>query len=209
MHAERLFRFILIGVFSAFSVIRILFYQLAKKAGCRTVIEESRKYSILLSVLICYEVFTFFIYVFFRGWLSWADVSMALWLRAAGAVLAFLALLLFLWVHLSLGHNFSVKLRIGDRQTMVTSGPYRRMRHPMYTAFYLLHLSAFFLTSNAFIGLTWTAGLTLIIALRVRREEAMMVGHFGDEYAAYMNKTGRFLPPLRVRGSSENGKDAA
>lgn len=209
MSPERVFRLILIAVFSAFSVIRILFYHLARKAGCRTIIEESRKYSILLSILICYEVFTFFVFVFIRDWLSWAHIIMPLWLRTCGAVLAFSALFLFLWVHLSLGRNFSIKLRIRDRQTMVTSGPYRHMRHPMYTAFYLLHLSTFFLTSNAFIGLTWTAGLTLTIVLRVKREEAMLAGHFGEEYSSYMDKTGRFLPPLRARGLFKNGKDAA
>jgi len=209
MNPERVFRFVLIGVFCLFSILRIRYYRLAKRAGYRTVIEESLKYSIFLSVLICYEVFTFFVYLFLPEWVSWASFSLPLWLRSLGSSLAVLALLLFLWVHGSLGRNFSNTLRIKDRHTVVTSGPYRLMRHPMYTAFYLLHISVFFLTRNGFIGLTWTVGLTLIIILRVKREEAMMVDHFGEEYASYMERTGRFLPLLRMRKIFKSGGGVA
>jgi len=208
MNPERVFRIVLIGVFCSFSVMRILYYHLAKRAGYRTVIEESRKYSILLSVFICYQVFSFFVYLFLPEWLSWAAFSLPLGTRAAGSSLAVFALLLFLWVHRSLGHNFSSTLRIKDRHRVVTSGPYRLMRHPMYSAFYLLHAAVFFLTKNWFIGLSWTLGLTLIIILRVKREEEMMVRHFGDEYSSYMKRTGRFLPPLRFRGIFKNNRGA-
>ncbi len=199
MNWESFFRFALIGIFSLFSMMRIEYYRRAKKAGWRTVIEESLKYSILLSVFICYEIFTFFIYLFFPQWLSWAGFRLSIGLRLAGASLGVAALALFIWVHQSLGRNFSTKLRIKENHTMVTRGPYQMIRHPMYSAFYLLHLSVFFLTSNWFIGLTWLAGLTLIVLLRVRREEAMMVEHFGEDYVDYMSRTGRFLPPLRLR----------
>lgn len=209
MNAERVFRFVLIAVFCLFSIMRIRYYRLAKRAGYRTVIEESLKYSILLSVLICYEVFTFFVYLFVPEWVTWASFSLPLWLRSAGSSLVVLALGMFLWVHRSLGLHFSNTLRIKDRHAVVTSGPYQLVRHPMYTAFFLLHISVFFLTGNAFIGLTWTLGLTLIVILRVKREEAMLVAHFGDEYASYMERTGRFLPLLRGRKIFKNGRGAA
>jgi protein-S-isoprenylcysteine O-methyltransferase Ste14 len=197
MGIEFLFKLVLIAEFSAFSILRILYYQRARKAGRRTVIEESRSYSILLSVLICYEVATFFLYLISPPALAWARIPMGMWLRAAGAAVGVLALLLFTWVHHSLGHNFSMTLRISDEHSLVTAGPYRAVRHPMYTAFGMLHVSVFFLTANWFIGLTWMAGLVAIIALRVRREEAMMLERFGEEYASYVTRTGRFLPPLR------------
>ena len=79
---------------------------------------------------------------------------------------------------------------------LVTDGPYRWIRHPMYTAFYVLHIAVFFLTANWFIGLTWLAGLTIIIVLRVKREEAMLLARFGDKYNSYMERTGRFLPHI-------------
>jgi protein-S-isoprenylcysteine O-methyltransferase Ste14 len=92
-------------------------------------------------------------------------------------------------------------LKIKDSQELVTDGPYRWIRHPMYTAFFVLHVAAFLLTANWFIGLTWMSGLTAIIFLRVKREEAMLLSAFGSEYRSYMENTGRFVPIIRKKKS--------
>jgi len=63
----------------------------------------------------------------------------------------------------------------------------------MYTAFYMMHVAAFMLTANWFIGATWIGGLTLVIALRLRKEEERMIETFGEQYRAYMEHTRRFL----------------
>ncbi len=187
----------LIAVYTAFSIIRIEYQRRAKRAGQRTVIEESRKYSVWLSVLICYEVLTFFIYLLAPGLLSWASLELYVWLRWLGLALAVAALGLFVWVHQHLGSNFSMTLRIVDRHTLTVTGPYRWVRHPMYTAFVVLHVAAFLMTANWFIGITWMAGLAAVISLRMKREEAMMLETFGQEYEVYMHRTGRLTPPWR------------
>jgi protein-S-isoprenylcysteine O-methyltransferase Ste14 len=205
--------YLLIVVFTLFSVIRIEYYRRAKKAGYRTVVSESKKYSVWLSIFICYEVFTFFFYIEVRTlrWapqlLSWADMSLSIWLRLLGAVLALVALVLFVWIHRTLGTNLSAALRIKDNHTLVTGGPYALIRHPMYSAFFLLHIAVFFLTANWFIGVTWLIGLSLIVLLRVDREESMLVERFGEDYLTYMRRTGRFLPPLRLTRQGGTGKD--
>ena len=188
---------VLIAVFSAFSVIRILYYVRTRRAGYKTVIEERRRYSNWLSILICYAVLTIFLYIFAPQTLAWAAVPLPAWARIMGWVLGIGALLWFVWIHRSLGSNLSTRLAIKDRQVLVTDGPYTRIRHPMYSAFFLLHVAVFFLTANWFIGVSWMAGLTLIILLRVRREEEMLLDRFGDQYGAYMRRTGRFLPPMK------------
>jgi protein-S-isoprenylcysteine O-methyltransferase Ste14 len=198
MDFELVFKIVLITTYSVFSIIRIEYYRLVKKAGYRTITMESKGYSLLLSILICYEVATFFIYTFGPQWLAWATVPMPVWLRWTGAALAAIALLAFIWIHRSLGSNFSAFLKMKDQQTLVISGPYRWIRHPMYTTFYLLHIAAFLLTSNWFIGMTWTIGLTIVIALRIQREELMMMERFGDRYRLYMENTSRFIPSLRL-----------
>ncbi|MFC1905436.1 isoprenylcysteine carboxylmethyltransferase family protein [Chloroflexota bacterium] len=179
-------------------MIRIEYYRRTKKAGHITVIEERKRYPIWLSIFICYTVFTFFIYILFPQTLAWASLQLPIWARLIGILLGLIALLWFVWVHSSLGNNLSVRLLIKESQTLVTDGPYRWIRHPMYTAFYLLHIAVFFLTANWFIGVTWLAGLTVIILLRVEREEAMMVSRFGEQYASYMKRTGRFIPIIRL-----------
>ena len=201
MDIEIVSKVILIVVYSLFSIIRIEYYRRTKKAGYKTVIEERKKYPIWLSIFICYTVFTFFVYILFPQALVWAKVPLPPWLRLAGAFIAVLALVWFIWIHRSLGNNLSVRLKIKDSQELVTDGPYRWIRHPMYTAFFILHVAAFLLTANWFIGLTWMSGLTAIIFLRVKREEAMLLSAFGSEYRSYMENTGRFVPIIRKKKS--------
>lgn len=205
MGVEEVFRVVLITEFSLFSIIRIEYHRSARKAGYKTLIEESRPYSIALGLFIIYEVVTFFIYIFYPQLLMWAAFSMLVSLRWLGASIGALSLLLFVWTHRSLEKNFSVKLSIKEQQGLVTDGPYHWTRHPMYVAFYLLNTAAFLLTSNWFIGATWLAGLTIIIALRVRREEAMMIERFGEQYISYMKRTGRLIPLIRLNPFHNSG----
>lgn len=205
MNIELICKIIIIALYSLFSIIRIEYYRRAKKAGYKTVIEEKRRYAIWLSIFICFEVFTFFIYILFPEILAWGAVPLPQWSRLTGACLGILALLWFVWIHQTLGNNLSVRIRIKDSQHLVTNGPYRWVKHPMYTAFYLLHIAAFLLTANWFIGVTWMAGLTTIILLRVSREEAMLLARFGEAYSKYAKNTGRFLPRIN-RLSSKFGK---
>jgi len=199
MDIDLVCKVILITVFSLFSIIRIEYYRKTKRAGYKTVIEERKRYSVWLSIFICYEVFTFFIYILFPQALAWATARFPLWSRLIGAFLGMVALSWFIWIHRTLGSNLSVRLQIKDLQTLITDGPYRWVRHPMYTAFYVLHMAVFFLTANWFIGITWLAGLTVIILLRVKREEAMMIERFGEQYVLYMARTGRFIPTAKLR----------
>ncbi len=194
---ELVFKIILILVYSAFSIIRIRFQFNARKSGYKTVIQESKKYSIYLSILICYEVFTLFIYLLYPQLISWANLALPLPLRWLGFLLAIASLAMFIWVHRHLGNNFSIKLKISDSHTLTSSGPYQWIRHPMYTAFYILHIAAFLLTGNWFIGLTWIIGLTIIIILRIDREEAMMLQKFGEDYRSYIQRTGKFTPAIK------------
>ena len=128
-------------------------------------------------------------------------------LRWLEVIMGFLALLLFVWVHRNLRENFSIKLRITDKQNLVVTGPYRWVRHSMYTAFNLLHIAASFLTANWFIGVTWFIGLNIIIASKVKREEAMIMEIFGDQYSAYIMRTGRFMPIIKHQSLCCRSKD--
>ena len=205
MNVELVSRTVLIALYSLFSIIRIEYYRKARRANYKTVIEEKRRYAIWLSIFICYEVATFFVYIFFPEALGWAALPLPAWSRLTGAGLGAIALIWFVWIHRTLGSNLSARIRIKESQYLVTNGPYRWVTHPMYTAFYLLHVAAFLLTANWFIGATWLTGLTAIISLRVNREEAMLLARFGEAYSSYAETTGRFLP--RIKGlTSTSGK---
>ena len=78
---------------------------------------------------------------------------------------------------------------------VITSGPYSRVPPPLYTAIYGLGLSLALVSANWF----FVAFLVLSLVglcLRVPKEERMLLDQFGDEYRAYMQRTGRFFPKL-------------
>jgi protein-S-isoprenylcysteine O-methyltransferase Ste14 len=97
------------------------------------------------------------------------------------------------WLFSTIGNNISpVQTTRSDHQ-LITSGPYRWIRHPLYTFGSILFIALTVLT-----GLWWLAvgmGIALpLLAWRTPREEAHLLAKFGDEYRAYMDRTGRYLP---------------
>ncbi len=126
--------------------------------------------------------------------MKWSAFPFPFWLRWIGFFIGLVALLIFFWVLRSLGRNFSTTLTIKKDQTLVSYGPYRWVRHPMYASFILLWVGFFFISANWFIGLTGILGFVWAIVVRTPREEQMMIERFGDEYISYMKCTGRYLP---------------
>lgn len=76
----------------------------------------------------------------------------------------------------------------------MTDGPYRWVRHPMYSVLFLFEIAMLLLSANWFVGSVPLAALTLIVATRVRREEALMLSTFGAAYERYMRRTAASCP---------------
>ena len=104
------------------------------------------------------------------------------------------ALWLFYRTHHDLGHNWSVSLDLRERHTLVTTGIYATVRHPMYTGFWLMAVAQALLLPNWIAGPAGLIGFGILFFGRVRREEEMMIAAFGDEYRAYMRRTARVVP---------------
>jgi len=130
----------------------------------------------------------------FSPWLDFANYRLPGWAGWLGAVV-FVAALLLLWrSHVDLGRNWSVSPQIWESHTLATGGAFRYVRHPMYAAHWLWALAQALLLHN------WMAGPAMLVCFlplylyRVPREEKMMLDHFGEEYRAYMRRTGRVIP---------------
>jgi protein-S-isoprenylcysteine O-methyltransferase Ste14 len=106
------------------------------------------------------------------------------------------ALWLFYRTHHDLGANWSVSLDLRERHTLVTTGVYAFVRHPMYAAFWLLALAQALMVPNWVAGPAGFVGFGILFFGRVRREEGMMIEAFGDEYRSYMRRTARVIPRL-------------
>jgi len=129
-------------------------------------------------------------------WLAFASLAFPTWLRWSGIGIAILGFALLQWAQMTLANSWSDTPRMMKEQTLITSGPYRTIRHPIYTAFILILGSTLFISSNWLIGSCWLGMTTLEVISRIGFEESLMLEFFGDQYREYMKKTGRLLPKV-------------
>ncbi len=135
-------------------------------------------------------------------WLDPLDLPLPPAAGWAGLGLSLAGIGLFGWTHAVLGANFSPRLDLRPDHTLVTAGPYRRVRHPMYLSGFLLYLGWFGLTGNPVVGGLPLAVLLVLVRLRLPDEEAMMAERFGAAWTAWAARTGRLFPRLRRRPPS-------
>jgi protein-S-isoprenylcysteine O-methyltransferase Ste14 len=119
----------------------------------------------------------------FRPWQGWV-----------GLVLMVAALVLFYETHRQLGRNWSVTLETRRKHKLVDTGLYAHVRHPMYSAFWLLALSQAFLLANWVAGFAGIVGWGILFFMRVGHEERLMIDTFGRDYEDYMRRTKRIVP---------------
>ncbi|MGY5854616.1 MAG: protein-S-isoprenylcysteine O-methyltransferase [Candidatus Thorarchaeota archaeon] len=134
-------------------------------------------------------------------WLDLFALMLPEFIRWFGIVFNITGLVLLAWVHRTLGQHWSMLLKLGTEHSLVTSGPYSRVRHPMYTFFYIMVISTALISANLFVGVFGITAWTLLYIVRVGDEESMLLEQFGEEYRKYMDQTGRLLPKLRRSAS--------
>ncbi|MFX1482795.1 MAG: isoprenylcysteine carboxylmethyltransferase family protein [Promethearchaeota archaeon] len=133
------------------------------------------------------------IYVFYTPLFSWMQLPLMPIIRWAGVIVGIICLPLIGWVQWTLGESFSKTLTIQKDHKLITTGPYSKIRHPMYSVHTFWFLSWFLVSTNLLFGISlilWIA----YIALRIPLEEKMLIEKFGDEYKEYMKNTGRLFP---------------
>lgn len=126
-------------------------------------------------------------------WMRALSIDFPNWLRWIGFALGLASLGLWSWTQVALGKEWSPQLQLRKEHHLVTTGPYARIRHPLYTAMIGYGTSLAFVTANwffVFLAIMVIAGLFA----RVPKEEQMMIKEFDQEYKAYIQSTGRFFP---------------
>jgi protein-S-isoprenylcysteine O-methyltransferase Ste14 len=127
--------------------------------------------------------------------MAWSSVRLPVRVRWAGAVLGAATLPISWWVFESLGKNITPTVATRERHELVTAGPFRWVRHPLYATGTAFFGSLSVVAANWFMGL---ASLCVLVILLVRlpEEEKRLLERFGGEYAEYMKRTGGLLPRL-------------
>lgn len=116
-----------------------------------------------------------------------------------GVLLASLGAAVAIWARYCLGQNWSARVTLKEGHRLIRSGPYRWVRHPIYTGMLLGAVGRAFTVGE----LRAVVGVLLILAAHSRkaaREEGMLTREFGEEYTAYRHSTGFLFPRLRRAG---------
>lgn len=203
MSSEGAFRMTLLALYCLFASVRIFYGLRVLRSGGKvfTVSKEAAEREGRLSTLVGWamEVLmpaSILLYVLQPHWIERLSLSFPVGLRVCGAALSLACLIVLIYVHRSLGRHWSASLHLREQHELVTEGAYARVRHPMYTLLFG-NMAGFSL-----VAANWLVLLPRIIQFahlyaRINREEAMMTERFGDDYRAYMSRTGRLLPSLR------------
>ena len=132
-------------------------------------------------------------YLINPAWMSWSSVALPHGTRRDCVVLGLVALFLLNWTFRTLGRNLTDTVVTRKEHSLVTAGPYRWVRHPFYSSAALAILAGSLVAANAFLFVTGGLAFTLLL-IRTQKEEAHLLERFGEEYAKYAGRTGRFLP---------------
>ncbi|MHA1943756.1 MAG: isoprenylcysteine carboxylmethyltransferase family protein [Candidatus Thorarchaeota archaeon] len=133
------------------------------------------------------------IYLFYTALFPWMQLPLLDMVRWIGVAIGLVSLPLVAWVQSALGASFSKTLTIQDDHELVTTGPYSRIRHPMYSVYTFWFGSWFLVSANLMFAISWVLWM-IYLFIRIPQEEQMLLEQFGDSYCEYMNKTGRLIP---------------
>src|SRR6202451_4719680 len=125
---------------------------------------------------------------------SFAEYALGTGLPVAGVMCLVIGLWLFYRSHADLGTNWSITLEVHEQHRLITQGVYRRIRYPMYSALALYSIGQALVIPNWVAGPSNLIAIAVLFALRVGAEERMMAQQFGNEYAAYTERTKRLIP---------------
>jgi protein-S-isoprenylcysteine O-methyltransferase Ste14 len=114
------------------------------------------------------------------------------------AVIALVPLLAFFsWSFRSLGTNYRGGVGLYEEHELVTSGPYQRIRHPIYLSFIAIMVLVTLVSANWLLGASGLALVLSIAAARIGIEERELGDRFGEDWKAYRDRTGMFVPKAR------------
>jgi len=119
-----------------------------------------------------------------EDWIAWCGIALT-WFGTAVAI----------WARYCIGEYWSARVTLKEGHQLIRSGPYRFVRHPIYTGMLLGCIGAALVVGE------WRAVLAVVLLLaahsrKALREESLLTTEFGEEYAAYRRTTGFLFPRL-------------
>lgn len=196
MAEDVLFRRIAGAVVLSLFAISIYYRHRADKAGGRVKRDDeptSIRLGLGISALMGFG--GLLLYFIWPPLLDWTLMPIPNPVRWTGVVIATVSVASTWWIFRTLGLNITRTSKTRDNATLVTTGPYRFVRHPFYVNVALAFWSLSLVTRSWWFA-AWILPALMFLAIRTRKEEANLEARFGDAWREYVARTGRFVPRL-------------
>ena len=129
------------------------------------------------------------------AWFGYAGIGLLSdWTYYLGLSLLVLGNATYFWGHQSLGHYFSGRVLVYQGHQLVERGPYKLVRHPMYTSVLLVSygmgLMAQSLAALAYVAIA----SAIVVGYRISVEEKALISELGEQYILYSRRAKRLVP---------------
>jgi len=202
MTSELVFRVAFMILLIPLLIMRIYFMIKVHRAGENLLPDEQaaereggRGVVVLRGVLFFALLAFIVMYVLGAAWIELFSFPLPGWLRWVGFAMGLLSIAFWIWTQVHLDTQWSAQLQLKNRHQLITTGPYKTIRHPLYLAMIAWAISISLLTANWIFVAVSVLSIVGVVR-RIPNEEQMMLNAFGDEYKAYMEHTGRLFPKL-------------
>ncbi|TFH07828.1 MAG: isoprenylcysteine carboxylmethyltransferase family protein [Candidatus Thorarchaeota archaeon] len=201
MADETFYRILFVALYALFFSVRGYYrFVKPKRVEQETIVTERKEFGIAEGV-ITFSILGYFgatiLYLLNLSWFAFTQIPAYLELvRWIGVALALASVPLLGWIHKILDRQYSACLQIKQSHSLITEGPYSRVRHPMYTILNMFSFGVALVTAN-FLVIGFALLLLLPFPFVAKKEEQMLLDTFGDEYSEYIKRTGRFFPRIR------------
>ena len=126
---------------------------------------------------------------------AWGRFPLPTEVRWAAAGIGVTSIPALWWILSNLSTNITRTVVARENAYLVTTGPYRFVRHPLYSFMLVSWIGLCVMIANLVMAAI-LVGVFSAIYLRTRIEEEHLIAKFGDEYRSYMERTGRFFPKI-------------
>jgi protein-S-isoprenylcysteine O-methyltransferase Ste14 len=168
-----------------------LYWGIAGRNSARTKSSESKRSTVFHQIALNVALILLFLPV--PGLKGWFLPQRLHFLVVVGAAIQAAFILLAIWARRHLGRNWSGAVRIAEGHQLVRTGPYRLLRHPIYTAMLGMFLGTA-IASSQYHALLGVAILVVAYLRKTRLEERILRQTFGAEWDAYQRDTWALVP---------------
>lgn len=154
---------------------------------------QGRASRVVYLFFLFFSLINVYIPLFSFGVLGCQVIPVSAWSGITGVIICMEGVAFAIWARYTLGTNWSAKVTLKKEHELIQHGPYKIVRHPIYTGFELATLGPV-IAIGQLKGFVALAIIFTAHVLKIRMEEEIMNKQFPSQYAAYAKRVKRLIP---------------